>query len=200
LARLHAGPRSNDRESIARKFAPWIEARYGAHIELEAQFAGLMQSEPDYTGHSCHTRHYHNPNWVGTALIYLDADAAGHPGTMIYRSNCKDIESEAHLAANALHWLGDPNISEVIEVGYERNKMFVFFDSPISYHGVKASADGHGNRRIMRFHLGVENKWLQERYGCTIAEYRQNRLEDRFGEDVMSWMIKDITEYRAVTV
>ena len=53
--------------------------------------------------------------------------------------NPRDIKKEARLASDTLFWFNSPEITEVREVEYKPNRALAFFDSPISYHGVRSS-------------------------------------------------------------
>jgi hypothetical protein len=182
------------------RFRPWITHRYGPDVPINAAQISLMESDPVYAGHGCHTHHYHDPMWVATLLFYLDDGKNGYPGTTIMRVRADDISSEAQIAANTLAWYHLPEITEVTTVEYRRNRLFVMFDSVISYHGVKsAQAGAIGNRRIFRLHLEAPSKYAELIYGVPIAEYRAIRKNPSSDPQVLAWMKRDIDELRTVS-
>jgi len=189
--------------AVAQNFSPWIEARFGRESQILVRWAGCMQSDATYKGHGCHTHHYHDPLWVGTVLLYVDEQTTGYPGTTIFGSTLprRDVLKEARLASDTLFWFDRPEIAEVREVSYSPNKVFCFLDSPISYHGVPPSGETSGMRRIMRFHLGMDNDFHKEKYGCDQEKYREIRWEGKKYKDietVIDWLRRDLEELWSV--
>ena len=189
--------------AVVQNFSPWIDARYGRDSQIIVRWAGCMQSDATYKGHGCHTHHYHDPLWVGTVLFYVDEDTSGYPGTTIFGSTLppRDISNEARLASDTLFWFNSPEISEVREVSYKPNRVFAFLDSPISYHGVPPSGKTSGMRRILRFHIGMENHFHSEKYGCDQTKYREIRWEGKKYQDmdsVINWLVRDLEELWSV--
>ncbi len=186
--------------TVAR-FKPWIEARYGADVPIDAAVISLMESDPEYSGHGAHTHHYHDPGWVGTLLLYLDKGGCGYPGTTLLQGHTSDIYEEAELAANSAKWRTPGVLEDVVTAEYGDSRMFAMFDSPISYHGVKAAPpNAHGHRRIFRVHMGVPYRYVEKIYGTPIQEYRERRKLGKGHEDpvVLGWLKRDIEELRNV--
>lgn len=188
---------------VIQNFSPWIDARYGRDAQIIIRWAGCMQSDATYKGHQVHTHHYHDPLWVGTVLLYVDQHTAGYPGTTIFGSTfpSRDITNEALLAFDTLFWFTRPELTEVREVSYKPNRVFAFLDSPISYHGVPPSGETPGMRRILRFHIGMDNDFHFNKYGCDQTKYREIRWEGKKYKDkdsVLNWLTRDLRELWSV--
>lgn len=181
--------------AAAIKFRPWIAARYGADVDVLFARITLMESDPSYAGHGCHTHHYHDPGWIGTLLLYVDEVATGHPGTTIMRYTSNGVEDQAKMAARTLRWHDQSNIVEVKTIDYRQNRLFGFMDSPISYHCVGSAApDAIGNRRIFRIHLSVPKSAATKPYGVSMKEYRARRRELTDAQQVIGWLANDIAQ------
>ena len=172
--------------NVLRTFAPWIEARYPGESTFFVSNYSLMQAEGDYGGHSGHNHHYHNPTWVATALVYLDA-APGHHGTTVLK--VRDGLDEAQTAAQTLEWRD--LTEEVATVGFKQNRLFAFHDSPISYHSVKPSK-GRFGRKIFRAHLSVDGSHSERLYGVDHATYGKRRMDPTDDPEVIEWLRRDI--------
>lgn len=192
----HAFSKSYGREISAAaiiQFKPWISALYGDDIEVLMARITLMESDPTYQGHGCHTHHYHDPLWVGTLLLYLDADATGYPGTTMQRYAAIGVDEQAKMAAKTLRWHDDPGMTEAITVDYRQNRLFGMFDSPISYHSVHAAKpNAVGHRRIFRVHLTVAPGAAKKVYGVSLDQYRQQRNQPTNDPTVVAWLARDI--------
>jgi len=186
--------------AAAKQFAPWISAQYGPDVDVILQKVGLMESDPTYRGHDCHTHHYHDPCWIGTLLLYLDRHPNGYPGTTINQARLADLDKEAEMAAKTLHWHGAPDMEEFTTVEYRQNRLFAMFDSAISYHSVKsATPEAIGHRRIFRIHMKVPNTFIRVRYGVSRERYRAAREKASTDPIVLEWMKRDILQLRAVS-
>jgi hypothetical protein len=175
------------------QFEPWIAARFQHDIEISLAWIGLMESDPSYAGHGCHTHHYHDPSWVGTLLFYLDENASGYPGTTIRRYSGASLGDQSKMAANTLQWFNVPEISEVTTVAYRQNRLFGFLDSPISYHSVHAAQpNAMGYRRIFRVHLNVPASAVERIYGVPYNKYIEQRKEPTEDPLVLAGLARDI--------
>lgn len=184
--------------ATAKKFAPWISALYGADIDVQFANVSLMESDPAYAGHGCHTHHYHDPCWVGTILFYLDGAPNGYPGTTINRFQLGGVDEEARMAAKTLQWIGETKLEEFKTVEYLPNRLFGMFDSPISYHSVKAaSPNAIGNRRVFRVHLTAPNSQIKSRYNVSPAQYRAMRKLPTTEPTVIEWLRRDVEQMRS---
>lgn len=173
-----------------QEFAGWIEARFPGEDTFLAHNYSLMQSRGDYGGHDVHTHHYHDPLWVATLLLYLDAEVNGHHGTTVMKALAGD---EAEIAAQTLNWQGYTEEHET--VAYQQGRLLVLHDNPIAYHSVKPSAGVFG-RRILRLHIGVDHRHCERLYGVGMAEYQARRLRPTKDETVLGWMRRDLEQLR----
>jgi hypothetical protein len=181
--------------AAAIQFRPWIAARYGSDIDVQFAMVSLMESDPEYAGHGCHTHHYHDPGWIGTLLLYLDRDATGYPGTTIQRLGDTDTLAQARMAAATLQWYAAEGMSEVTTVPYAENRLFAFLDSPISYHSVHAAeANAVGHRRIFRIHLTVPSSAIRKTYGVSRRRYQSKRRLPTEDREVIAWLARDIEQ------
>jgi hypothetical protein len=179
------------------QFRPWIAARYGDDIMVQLARISLMESDPQYAGHGCHTHHYHDPGWVGTLLLYLDRDATGYPGTTIQRFDDVATQAQARMAASTLEWHAAPGMSEVATVPYAQNRLFAFLDSPISYHSVhRADPNAVGHRRIFRIHLTVPASAIEKIYGMSHLSYMDKRRRPTDDPEVVGWLASEIEQMR----
>ena len=177
------------------QFRPWIAARYGDDIDVQFAMVSLMESDPEYKGHGCHTHHYHDPGWVGTLLLYLDRDATGYPGTTIHRFSEAATQAQARMAASTLQWYAAPGMVEAVTVPYAQNRLFAFLDSPISYHSVHAAeANAVGHRRIFRIHLTVPASAIRKTYGVSRRRYQSKRRLPTEDPEVVGWLARDIEQ------
>lgn len=197
----------NEGRAIARgliiQYADWIIARYGETLERVYLIPSLMEADAGFPGHNTHTHHYHDPCWVGTALLYLDDDFPPFTGTTINAVtipiDADPIEYEAWMAAQTLFWYDKPNIYDVTTADYAANRMLSLFDSAISYHSVKPSSPAAGGkRRIFRIHLGVDSMLAQRIYGVPIDEYRSRRVVPTEDPEILGWMRRDVLELKSV--
>lgn len=173
--------------AVSASFEPWISKRYGT-TPIYFSNVSLMEADPTYPGHGCHTHHYHDPCWIGTALLYLDDDPA-NAGTTIHApaTGSPDV-----IAASTLLWKDMP---EVKTVAYRQNRLFAIYDSPISYHSVKPASPGvKSRRRIFRIHLTVGAQHVKELYGVGIKEYASLRKQPSTDPTVLRWMQRDISQ------
>ena len=175
-------------------FAEQIEARYPGEYMFYLTNYSLMQSAGDYGGHDVHNHHYHDPMWVMTLLLYIDADSEGHSGTTIMEALPGD---EAFIAAQTLNW--HDLTKEYESVAYKQARIFGFHDNVIAYHCVKPSQPpATFGRRIMRFHVCVDHKAHCERlYGVDYATYYKMRMDPTNDAQVLEWMKKDIALLRS---
>ena len=106
---------------------------------------------------------------------------------------------EAWVAAQTMEWRD--LTEEVGTVDYKAGRVLAFYESPVSFHGVKAS-HGRFGRRILRFHLSVANEAAHCRrlYGVDLDEYRAARAGPSEDERVLGWMRRDIEAIRGVEV
>lgn len=179
--------------AAADQFRPWIAARYGDGVNVKFARVSLMESDPAYSGHGCHTHHYHDPSWVGTLLLYLDKDATGYPGTTIQRYAATGVEDQAKMAARTLQWFNAPGFSEATTVEYKQNRLFAFMDSSISYHSVHAADPGAvGHRRIFRIHLRVRRPVVAKAYGVPFQQLVERRRQPTDDPQVVGWLAKEI--------
>ncbi len=177
------------------QFRPWVADRYGEEIEIRFAKISLMESDPEYAGHGCHTHHYHDPGWIGTLLLYLDHDATGYPGTTIQRFGDSDTRARARMAAATLQWYAAPGMTEVVTVPYAENRLFAFLDSPVSYHSVHAAkANAVGHRRVFRIHLTVPASAIKTLYGVSRRRYQSKRRLPTEDAEVIAWLTRDIEQ------
>lgn len=172
--------------NVLRAFSEWIEARYPGEDQFYVSNYSLMQAEGNYGGHNVHNHHYHDPEWVATMLVYLDA-SPGHEGTTVLKA--KDGLDEAATAAQTLEWR---DLTEEHEtVAFKQNRLFAFHDNPIAYHCVKPSKGKFG-RRIFRAHLATNAAHVERLYGVDYATYQKRRMEPTEDPQVVEWMRRDI--------
>lgn len=172
-------------------FAPWLSLRYPTPIKMNLPLYSLMQAEGNYGGHDVHTHHYHDPCWMFTALLYLDADAEGHHGTTLLK--VKEGVDPAYAAAQTLNWQG--LTEEHATVDYKQGRLLVFMDSPISFHAVKPSSGKFG-RRILRIHAAAPDSLCEEMYGVSLDVYRAVRRVPAKQGQIVEWMQRDIEQMK----
>ena len=180
-------------------FAEQIEARYPGESTFYLTNYSLMQSAGDYGGHDVHNHHYHDPMWVMTLLLYIDADAEGHSGTTIMElkdSGADAMMDEAMVAAQTLNW--HDSTKEYESVAYKQARIFGFHDNVIAYHCVKPSQPpATFGRRILRFHVCVGLTHCERLYGVDYATYYKMRMDPTKDPRVLEWMKKDIALLRS---
>lgn len=177
--------------------ADYIKARFPGETNFSTVYYGLMQSAGNYGGHDVHNHHYHDPTWVATILIYLDAEENGHNGTTILRT--KPGLDEAEIAAQTLNW--HDTTEEVKTVEYKQGRLLCFYDNPVAYHSVKPSSPtGLFGRRILRFHIGASTDHCQRFYGVDLQTFQKKREQPSNDPQVVGWMKKDIDAMRSVEI
>jgi hypothetical protein len=191
--------------SYLGQFAEWIVARYGPQFcNIPIGYFGLMQAEPNYAGIAGHTHHRHDPLWLATALIYVDADPAGHQGTTInfvpVPEGADRLDYLARFSAENIRATHGDKLIEAQRSSYRANRMTAFLDSPISYHSVlPAQNDATGRRRVLRFHIGASWDLMPSVYGVSYWDYRNRRNEPTTDEIVLSWLRRDIANVFGTT-
>lgn len=180
-------------DSLA-EFAELIEARYPGEKEFYVVVNSLMQARGDYGGHDVHTHHYHDPCFVATVLIYVDADSDGHSGTTVLKT--KEGLDEAYVAAQTLGWHDFTEDHETVD--YKHRRLFAIYDNAIGYHRVKPSLPpARFGRRILRLHIAAHDDHCKRIYGVDRAEYQRLRLNPTKDKRVVEWMRKDIDAMRS---
>ena len=175
-------------------FANQIEARYPWEKEFHIYNYSLMQARADYGGHNVHNHHYHDPTWIATLLVYLDADATGHSGTTVMK--VREGLDEAYVAAQTMNWHDLTEEDQTVD--YVRGRVFAFHDNPIAYHCVKPSKPpALFGRRILRVHLRAPTEHCERLYGVKYGDYQKMRQNPSKSEQVIGWMKKDIDLLRS---
>jgi hypothetical protein len=178
------------RSSVAA-FADWIELRYPGLDSLFVSNYSLMQAKGNYGGHDVHNHHYHDPTWVLTMLLYLDADAEGHHGTTLLKPAERPGRDAPYIAAQTLNWQDFTEEHETVE--YRQARLLAFHDNVIAFHSVKPSRPGAiFGRRILRLHLMAPPDQLQRLYGVDYETYRKKRLNPTSDPAVLAWMRRDL--------
>lgn len=160
--------------TVLASFAPWLLARFGDQLTSVRSHMCLMQAQPHFAGHPIHNHHWHSPNWIATALVYLDADPDGFSGTVI---NAMGEPGDAHDPAEEFThtdmWTPARGFRIRRTIDYVQNRMFAFLDGPMSYHSSRPAAPGTGDgRRILRMHLSVPWALCQAKYGVREKAYQ----------------------------
>jgi len=155
-------------------FAPWLLGRFGDELKNVTTHVLLMEADPDFSGHPIHNHHWHSPNWIATALVYLDSVAEGYAGTVINKfRHADDPEACAQVFARTHLWTDDPDFSIHRVIGYAQNRLFGFLDGPMSYHStLPADAGAKGHRRVLRMHISVPWELCEAQYGVSEDEYQ----------------------------
>jgi len=155
----------------------------------------LMQATTGFKNHAVHSHHYHNPNWAYTMLLYIDDGGIGADGTDIYKP------AEEHNLSNSLDYamfslkyiyggdeesfnstLKDYKLIRTKQVKFKNNKLFAFFETPFSYHGVSDPTKtdiGYkmGQRKIIRLHAGYDESFIKDYYGFDKKTYELKRRQ-----------------------
>ena len=90
---------------------------------------------------------------------------------------------------------------------FENNKLFAFLDSPISYHGVGVVRDYKkydktkkdyffGQRKILRMHVGMNEKYIEKYYGLDQKAYFDQRRSRKLDKDLFKKIQKEIEELK----
>lgn len=182
--------------TIAR-YSEWIADRYPGLRNVEFAALSLMETDRRFVQHGAHTHHWHDPTWLFTNLIYVSDDGNGDRGTDIYRVAANDPVT---VAARTRHWLkepdwrGNPDLALARHVGFRPNRLFSFYETPVSYHGVEPHPPGAGNRRVIRMHLRAPRRWVRRLYGVAQPTYERLRAIDNQGERVRAWLQRDLRQ------
>lgn len=179
------------KEKIIKKFST-------EDLPYPAQF-NLMQSTSGFKAHAPHGHHYHNPNWAYTMLLYIESNHETTDGTDIYfPSTIHNLETNDDFTEFAIKYIygGSESFFEkpeykeckidlVKKVEYKSNRLFAFFESPLSYHGVSDSNNDDKNyqtsqRKIIRLHASFPDNFIKSFYKYNKKEYE--KLRRQYGE------------------
>lgn len=179
------------REQIKKKFST-------EDYPNPAQF-NLMQSTSGFKTHAPHAHHYHNPNWAYTMLLYIQSDNQNTDGTDIYfpseSLNLQTVEDYTNFALKYIYGgsksffeiekFREYKIDIVKKIEYKKNRLFAFFESPLSYHGVSDSTNEDKNyltseRKIIRLHTCYPENFIKKFYNLEKEEYE--KLRRSYGE------------------
>jgi len=184
-----------------QKFAPIYEAKFGKQIEHVLFYIRLMESLERYVEQPVHTHHFHNPNWLFTNLVYIDAGTKITQGTTLFGTPDytlpQDAEQIAQIAAQTLIWEDMDEIQPVKTVDFVPNRMLSLIDSPISYHGVlpvELTDAPPVRRRIIRCHAEVSESHINTVYGVRPIEYRYERTRASRKPRVLNWLKDEILQ------
>lgn len=179
-------------------FAPWLVARFGSDLTSLETITLLMEADPSYSGLPIHNHHWHSPNWVATALVYLDPVAPGYAGTVLNGYGpADDPEACAQVFARTDMWGADPDFSIDRVMDYQQGSLFAFLDGPMSYHSTLAAApDAESGRRVLRMHIAAPWDLCEAVYGVSEAEYcaLHPRGEPATDPRVLEWVRRDLAE------
>jgi hypothetical protein len=188
------------------RYFDWIGPRYPGLKSIELDALALMETDNTFTQHGSHAHHWHDPTWLFTNLIYID-DESSSRGTTIFRISSKDgqndLDHDARVAANTRHWLreekwtGNPNLELATTIENRPNRLFSFYESPISFHGVEPCAPSLAKRRIVRMHVRAPHAYIRRLYGVSHGEYKSRREAAEVSEEVICWMQRDIKELQS---
>jgi hypothetical protein len=192
--------------ATVERYFDWIGPRYPGLKSIELDALSLMETDSKFTQHGSHAHHWHDPTWLFTNLIYID-DESSSRGTAIFRiseaSGVNDLAHAAQVAANTRHWLredgwsGNPDLELVTTIENRPNRLFSFYESPISFHGVEPCAPSAAKRRIVRMHIRAPRAYIQRLYGVSHAEYKRRREAAEISDEVIGWMRRDIEDLKA---
>ena len=159
--------------STLAAFAPWLIARFGSDLKSTSTITLLMEADPRYAGLPVHNHHWHSPNWIATAIVYLDSSAPGYEGTVVNKfRDADDLNACADVFALTDMWNEESGFSIHRVIEYERGSMFAFLDGPLSYHStLPADADAGSGRRVLRMHITVPWDLCESVYGLSEPEY-----------------------------
>ena len=139
-----------------------------------------MQADTSYNGHGMHTHFYHCPHWAFTVLLYVDPEDSQSLGTSLHAlqpeqgpkniglsSMAKQIDRCTEVAFETHKWADQRNKYLDKTVNYTANRLFVFFDGPLSLHSVaphnsdrnapKILEEMTSRRRVIRSHIKVHH-------------------------------------------
>lgn len=69
--------------TVIASFAPWLLARFGENLTSVTNHLCLIEADSDFSGHPIHNHHWHLPNWIATAFVYLDSESDGFSVTTV---------------------------------------------------------------------------------------------------------------------
>jgi hypothetical protein len=151
------------------QYSAYLKKRYGETLsEVEIDTLYMMESRDNYFGHNVH-RHYAEPQWIATNLIYIDDYGSETRGTTLfsaYRGN-DNLVTAAQASYDAMsEYEGtfgkDENYAEKIglvqayKAPFRANGMVSFFETACSLHaGPTGAAKGarRNARKCIRMHL-----------------------------------------------
>lgn len=198
--RLSGCVRDLTRTTLAA-FAPWLVARFGSDLTSTSTITLLMEADPRYSGLPVHNHHWHSPNWVATALVYLDAAAPGYAGTVVNAfRDADDPEACADVFTLTDMWDEDAGFSVHRVIPFQRASLFAFLDGPLSYHSTLPAAEGaQAGRRVLRMHIAAPWDLCEAVYGVSEAEYRDLHPRGAPATDprVRGWALRDIATQRS---
>jgi hypothetical protein len=187
------------------RYAHIYERKYGSLLRNVEIHVRLMEAHPGFADHEVHTHHWHDPTWLFTNLVYIDAVASSVPGTTLFGtpdlSLTRDIPEIARIAACTLMWEDMPDVLPPVKtVQFKRNRMFSFLDSPISYHGVQAEQEDvvtDIRRRVLRCHAFAPDTLIPDLYGIPANQYRVYRRRVSKKPQVLGWLEHELKNLSA---
>ncbi len=188
------------RETFER-FAHFYSAKFGDLLTSVNFAVRLMEAHPDFADREIHTHHWHDPTWLFTSLIYIDAGDGYVPGTTLYGTPGltpdKDPGSMAQIAAQTLQWDDMENLKPVVTADFKSDRMLSFLDCPISYHGVlPPAAPGEPQpvrrRRVVRCHATAPRDLVQDLFGLPHVQYEVHRRRASRDPMVVGWLEDEI--------
>lgn len=191
--------------ATVRRYGDWVGPRYPGLSSIELAALSLMETDGRFVQHGSHTHHWHDPTWLFTNLIYVDDDSDDR-GTAIYRvrtQGSNDPDHAAIVAANTRHWMregnwsGNPDLELARVIEFVPNRLFSFFESPVSFHGVEPAAARDSKRRVVRMHIRAPRVWVRRLYGVSPGEYKRRREAAECSPEILGWMRRDIEQLMA---
>jgi len=196
-------------ELCFQNFAPVLNYRYGEidRLLFGHDFLVLMQAEPAHNFHAMHTHYYHDPTFVFTMLLYVDAEYHGFMGTHLYGPGPEVLADPDYLVDVARAPLADKDWDhwEAKATSFIPNRLLAFIDGPLSFHAVRKlpAAMNPGiplGRRIVRAHLAFPKvPFIENRYGVSRDEFHDimwgTRTDGEVSPQVYDWIKRDIDEH-----
>lgn len=190
-------------DDLLSAYQPWIISKFKDCIDnYKLELVGLTEIEDGDDGVGIHI-HSHNPNWLFTALIYIDdGENLDHEtrGTALW----KYPSTADHILKKLSETCPNepPNGFELaLNCHFKAGKLFSFFETPISLHGsirnnkTENQHQEFSRRKIIRIHVAANEEITQKLYGISQSEYKklQYPQSEIFDQRVLDWYRYDMS-------
>jgi hypothetical protein len=185
--------------SCNSRLLPVLQSRYADYLDKTMiNTCSIRMVNSDYVGLDRHVHYYHDPIWLYSFFFYIDDD---NRGLSLYQYDIdrastvtQMIEATSHIVSPRYEGDRQERLKLEDKIKFKRNSLFVFRNSPSSWHGVGpfAKTQGGWGRRHIVTHVMLPRHLISDIYGVPEENWTYIYTTDK-SEKVMDDIRKDVS-------